>query len=68
MPSRLVMPKFARGKLHSGSKHGPIVTSPAQAKAIASSERRAELAGKGHGSKKKKSRGSSMLRRAMGAY
>ena len=26
------------GKLHSGSKHGPIVTNPSQMKAIAMSE------------------------------
>lgn len=30
--------KFKHGTLHSGSKKGPIVTSPAQAKAIALSE------------------------------
>lgn len=29
------MKKFGEGKLHSGSKHGPIVTSHAQAVAIA---------------------------------
>lgn len=32
------MKKFAQGDLHSGSKHGPIVKNPAQAKAIAMSE------------------------------
>lgn len=30
--------KFKHGRLHSGSKSGPIVTSPSQAKAIALSE------------------------------
>lgn len=29
------MREFAKGQLHSGSKNGPKVTSPAQAKAIA---------------------------------
>lgn len=33
-----VMGEFGRGDLHSGSKHGPKVTNPAQAKAIAASE------------------------------
>ena len=33
-----VMREFAAGKLHSGSKSGPKVTSPKQAKAIAMSE------------------------------
>lgn len=33
-----VMREFSKGELHSGSKHGPIVTDPAQAKAIAMSE------------------------------
>ena len=33
-----VMGEFKRGELHSGSKHGPNVTNPAQAKAIAMSE------------------------------
>ena len=31
------MREFSRGELHSGSKEGPIVTKPAQAKAIAMS-------------------------------
>jgi hypothetical protein len=35
-----VMGEFKRGALHSGSKKGPEVTSPAQAKAIALSEGR----------------------------
>lgn len=32
------MSKFKQGDLHSGSKSGPVVTNPAQAKAIALSE------------------------------
>lgn len=35
-----VMREYSRGELHSGSKTGPKVTSPAQAKAIAMSEGR----------------------------
>jgi len=35
-----VMGEFAHGKLHSGSKKGPVVTKPSQAKAIALSEAR----------------------------
>lgn len=34
---RKVMQEFKRGTLHSGSKRGPKVKSPAQAKAIAAS-------------------------------
>ena len=33
-----VMREYAAGKLHSGSKKGPIVKNPAQARAIAMSE------------------------------
>jgi hypothetical protein len=33
-----VMEEFKHGELHSGSKEGPKVTNPAQAKAIAMSE------------------------------
>lgn len=33
-----VMKEFGEGKLHSGSKKGPVVTSPKQAQAIAISE------------------------------
>jgi hypothetical protein len=33
-----VMGEFGKGELHSGSKKGPIVSSPDQAKAIALSE------------------------------
>jgi hypothetical protein len=36
-----VMGEFKRGELHSGSKKGPKVTNPKQAKAIAMSEARA---------------------------
>ena len=35
-----VMGEYERGKLHSGSKKGPVVTKPAQAKAIALHEAR----------------------------
>lgn len=35
-----VMKEFKEGKLHSGSKHGPEVTNPKQAVAIAYSEAR----------------------------
>lgn len=35
-----VMHEFKHGELHSGSKKGPVVKSPAQAKAIALSEAR----------------------------
>jgi hypothetical protein len=33
-----VMHEFKEGKLHSGSKKGPVVTNPKQAEAIAISE------------------------------
>jgi hypothetical protein len=52
MPSRLVPKKFREGRLHSGSKHGPIVRNPRQAKAIQLSELRAE----GHDIPKRKSK------------
>jgi len=42
MPAREVMKKFHKGKLHSGSKHGPVVKNPKQAKAILLSELRDE--------------------------
>lgn len=42
MPSSKVMHKFARGKLHSGSKHGKKVRNKKQAIAIMLSERRKE--------------------------
>jgi Family of unknown function (DUF6496) len=35
-----VMHEYKTGHLHSGSKHGPLVHSPAQARAIAFSEAR----------------------------
>lgn len=35
-----VMREFSKGHLHSGSKKGPVVSSPKQAKAIAMSEGR----------------------------
>ena len=35
---RTEMYKFGQGKLHSGSKHGPVVTNPKQAVAIGLSE------------------------------
>lgn len=40
MPARLVLPKFKAGKLHSGSKTGPVVKSKAQALAIMESEKK----------------------------
>ena len=46
MPASEVMPKFKAGKLHSGSPNGPIVTNPAQARAIAASEEKAAKEGK----------------------
>lgn len=42
MPASLVPKKFAAGKLHSGSKKGPIVTNPKQEMAIQISEARDE--------------------------
>lgn len=42
MPASEVMGKYRKGKLHSGSKHGPTVTNPKQAKAILLSEARSE--------------------------
>lgn len=42
MPASQVKKKFEAGKLHSGSKHGPVVTNPAQMRAIQISEARAE--------------------------
>jgi hypothetical protein len=46
MPASEVMPKFKAGKLHSGSPSGPVVTNPAQARAIAASEAQAAKDGK----------------------
>jgi hypothetical protein len=42
MPSKLVMGKYKAGKLHSGSKSGPLVKSRPQAIAIMMSERKNE--------------------------
>jgi Family of unknown function (DUF6496) len=42
MPASQVMKKFKAGKLHSGSKKGPVVKNPAQARAIQISEARDE--------------------------
>jgi len=44
MPSSEVMKKFTKGRLHSGSVKGPVVTSAKQAIAIAASERASEEA------------------------
>ena len=45
MPSRNVLPKFKQGKLHSGSKKGPVVQDRKQAIAIMLSEKRKEKRG-----------------------
>ncbi len=50
MPASKVMHKWKTGKLHSGSKSGPKVTSQKQAVAIMMSEKRNE---KAHGGKYK---------------
>lgn len=42
MPSSLVMGKYKSGRLHSGSKSGPVVKNRKQAVAIMLSERRNE--------------------------
>ena len=42
MPASEVMPKYRKGQLHSGSKKGPVVTNPKQARAIQISEARSE--------------------------
>jgi len=42
MSSKLVMSKFGRGQLHSGSKSGPLVTKRKQMLAIMLSEKRNE--------------------------
>jgi hypothetical protein len=42
VPSSEVFKKFGKGKLHSGSKKGPIVKDQKQAVAIKMSEERAE--------------------------
>lgn len=48
MPASEVMHKWGKGKLHSGSKKGPVVKSQKQAVAIMLSEKKAE---KQHGGK-----------------
>lgn len=47
MPYTKVMSEFKKGKLHSGSKKGPVVTNPKQAVAIMLSEKRDEQAKRG---------------------
>lgn len=42
MPASEVLKEFRAGNLHSGSKKGPVVTNPAQARAIQISEARKE--------------------------
>lgn len=42
MPASKVMKEFKSGTLHSGSKKGPVVTNPKQARAILISEARKE--------------------------
>ncbi len=42
MPASEVLKEFKAGNLHSGSKHGPVVTNPKQAVAIQISEARKE--------------------------
>jgi hypothetical protein len=51
-----VMHEYEEGKLHSGSKSGPVVTNPKQAIAIALSEKRAAEHGKKKKHKKKTSK------------
>ena len=46
MPYGKVFQKFKSGKLHSGSKKGPVDTNPKQATAIFLSEKRAAEGGK----------------------
>jgi hypothetical protein len=46
MPSKEVMHKYKTGKLHSGSKKGPLVKNRKQAIAIMLSEKKKEKAGK----------------------
>ena len=46
MPSSKVFSKFKAGKLHSGSKKGPLVRTKNQALAIMLSEKRKEKQGK----------------------
>lgn len=46
MPSSKVFDKFKEGKLHSGSKKGPVVTNRKQAIAIKISEEKKEKSGR----------------------
>lgn len=57
------MQEFSKGKLHSGSKKGPVVTNPKQAVAIAYSE-----AGKSKPKKKKKGFSKSKFEAAKKSY
>lgn len=52
MPASEVMKEYGKGNLHSGSKSGPVVTDPKQARAILISEARKE----GHRIPKRKGR------------
>lgn len=54
MPASKVMHKWKHGKLHSGSKKGPIVKNQAQAVAIMLSEKRAEKKHGGRYSEKRR--------------
>lgn len=54
MPSSLVMKKFKKGQLRSGSKKGPKVKKKSQAVAIMLSEKRAEDANGGKYPEKRK--------------
>lgn len=53
MPSSAVFEKYRKGKLRSGSKHGPKVTKRSQALAIFISERRKEKSGHYHGQRRR---------------
>lgn len=58
MPASKVMKKFRSGKLHNGSKKGPVVKSEKQARAIQISEAREE----GHDIPKKRTKRKSAKR------
>lgn len=62
MPSDEVMHKWKHGKLHSGSKSGPVVQGRKQAIAIMLSEKRKEQEGKGHKGRRKRSRSGKKVR------
>ena len=53
MPSSKVLDKWKAGKLHSGSKKGPVVHNQKQAVAIMLSEKKAEKANGGKYPEKK---------------